>query len=198
MPVAKGAPLDPARTRAAILDTATSVLYDRGLDGVGVAELCKVLGMSKETLYRHFGSKEALILEVLRHRSERVTRWLREEAEAAGPEPRDRLAAVFDALAQWHAEPDFRGCAMINAATQHHGGPERELTARHLDRRLDLLAGIVREGGAPDPEGLARQLLVLVSGCTIVADHHPGTPDAARHARLAALTLYDAAVTGSG
>ncbi|GAA4069966.1 TetR/AcrR family transcriptional regulator [Nonomuraea soli] len=203
MPVTKGSPLDPARTRAAVLHRATAIFYARGLDGVGVAELCSTMGISKETLYRHFGSKEGLIEAVLKERSERVTRWLSEAAEAAGSDPRARLAAVFDALASWHGEPGFRGCAILNAATQHHGagGPDeagqhgapREVAARHLERRLALLTDIARDAGAAQPEVLGRQFLMLVTGATIVADHHPGTPDAARHARTAALALLDAA-----
>ncbi|MFI6483114.1 TetR family transcriptional regulator [Nonomuraea sp. NPDC050663] len=243
MPVSKGSPLDPARTRAAVLHRATEIFYARGLDGIGVAELCSTMGISKETLYRHFGSKEGLIEAVLVERSERVTRWLSEAAEAAGGDPRARLGAVFDALASWHAEPGFRGCAILNAATQHHGhqaavgghqgvrspaeavvgghhgvrspaeaavgghhgaknpaataagphGAPREVAARHLERRLALLTDIARGAGAAQPEVLGRQFLMLVTGATIVADHHPGTPDAARHARAAALALLDAA-----
>ncbi|NJP98218.1 TetR/AcrR family transcriptional regulator [Nonomuraea sp. FMUSA5-5] len=193
MPVPKGSTLDPDRTRAAIIDTAMPILYERGLDGVGVAELCTAVGVSKETLYRHFGSKEGLIEAVLEARSERVTRWLAAAVEAAGADPADQLTAVFDALAEWHAEPAFRGCALLNAGAQHHGAPELDLAGRHLERRLALLAGIATRAGAADPGALARQWLVLVTGCTVVADQHPGTRHAARLARDAALTLLAAA-----
>ena len=101
MPVAKGSTIDPARTRATILEAASVMLYERGLDGIGVAELCARVGVSKETLYRHFGTKEGLAEAALRQRSERFTQWLTAAAEAAGDDPRDQLAAVFDALQQW-------------------------------------------------------------------------------------------------
>lgn len=192
MPVAKGSTLDPARTRAAIINAASPILYERGLDGVGVAELCTIIGVSKETLYRHFGSKEGLIEAVLDARSEHVTRWLRTAAEAAGDDPADQLAAVFDALAGWHAEPGFRGCALLNAAAQHHVPPELNLAGRHLERRLALLSEITGRAGAADPGTLARQLLILVTGATVVADQHPGSAHAALLARQAALTLLAA------
>jgi AcrR family transcriptional regulator len=171
VPVMKGTSLDPARTRAAILDTATAVLYQRGLDGVGIAELCAAVGISKETLYRHFGSKDGLIQAVLEQRSDRVSRWLAGAADAAGADPYAQLAAVFDALAEWYAEPTFRGCAIMNAAAQHHGEPATAVAVRHLGRRLDLLAGIAERAGAADPRTLGRQLLMLVIGATVVADH---------------------------
>jgi AcrR family transcriptional regulator len=192
MPVVKGAALDPARTRATILAAATDVLYERGLDGVGVAELCRRIGISKETLYRHFGSKEGLVRAVLEARSERVIRWLRDAVAAAGDDPAGRLGAVFDALDGWYAEPTFRGCGIVNAATQHHGDPARGVAARHLNRHIELLTGIAVDAGAEDPHTLARQLLMLVEGATVVADHH-GSSNAARHARSAALTLLRAA-----
>lgn len=195
MPVAKGTTLDPARTRATIAEVASGLLYERGLDGAGIAELCARAGVSKETLYRHFGTKDGLIEAVLQARSDRVVRWLADAAGAAGDEPARRLAAVFDALARWHAEPGFRGCAIVNAAVQHHAAPARPVAARHLARLLDLLTGIAARAGSADPAGLGRQLLILVEGATVVADHHE--PAAAGHAKLAALTLLRANSGGS-
>ncbi|GAA5120499.1 TetR/AcrR family transcriptional regulator [Pseudonocardia adelaidensis] len=191
MPVAKGATIDPARTRAAIVEAAGPLLYERGIDGVGVAELCARLGVSKETLYRHFGTKDGLVLAVLEARSERVHGWTAAAAAAAGDDPADQLAAVFDALGEWYREPEFRGCAMVNAAAQHHDDPVRAVTGRHLDRYLDLLTGIAARAGVADPEGLARRLLMLVEGATVVAAHH-GVADTAAQAREAALTLLTA------
>ncbi|MEU1724567.1 TetR/AcrR family transcriptional regulator [Actinomadura sp. ATCC 39365] len=191
MPVAKGSTIDPARTRAAILSAATDLLYERGLDGIGVAGLCAGIGISKETLYRHFGTKEGLVEAVLRERSDRVARWLAGCAEAAGDDPGAQLAAVFDALRQWYDDPAFRGCALLNAAAQHHADPVRAITARHLDRYLELLTGIAERAGAADPGLLGRQLLMLVEGATVVAAHHDSAA-AADHARQAALTLLSA------
>ncbi|MFB4275542.1 TetR/AcrR family transcriptional regulator [Nonomuraea sp. MTCD27] len=175
MPVPKGASLDPAQTRATILGAATRLLYERGIDGIGVAELCAAVGASKETLYRHFGSKDGLVQAVLEARSDRVVRWLREAADSAGEDPAEQLAAVFDALGRWYAEPGFRGCAIVNAAAQRHDGGPRAVAARHLGRHLDLLTGIARRAGAADPDRLGKQLLALVEGATVLADHYAGT-----------------------
>ncbi|GGR99055.1 TetR family transcriptional regulator [Micromonospora fulviviridis] len=188
MPVPKGTPLDPAHTRTAILRTATRLLYQRGLDGIGVAELCATMGVSKETLYRHFGSKEELARAVLQARSDRILRWVHDAVAAAGDDPFDQLAAVFDALQRWHGEPTFRGCAILNAATQHHDGPARAVARQHLDRQLDVLIDIARRAAVTDPVSTAKQMLALRTGATILADHH-GDADAARVAKEAALAL---------
>lgn len=192
VPVPKGSSLDPDRTRAAVLRTAEGILYARGLDGVGIAELCAEAGISKETLYRHFGSKEGLVHAVLEARSDRVTRWLAGAAADAGDDPAAQLAAVFDALGLWFNEPGFRGCAIVNAATQHHTSPAGAIAARHLGRHLDLLTGIATRAGAANPAALGRQLLLLLEGAIVVADHLEG-PAAAHQAREAALALLNSA-----
>jgi AcrR family transcriptional regulator len=192
MPVAKGTSLDPDRTRATIIRQATAALYQRGIDGIGIAELCASVGMSKETLYRHFGSKDGLVEAVLEARSDRVVQWLRDAAEAAGDDPLDRLVAVFEALGRWYAEPNFRGCAVVNAATQHHVGSPVAVVRRHLDRHLALFADISAQAGASQPERLGRQLLMLVEGATVLADHQALGPAAAAEAAEAAVALLRA------
>jgi AcrR family transcriptional regulator len=189
VPVAKGTPLDPARTREAILESATKIFYEQGLDGAGVAGLCAAVGASKETLYRHFGSKDGLIGAVLQARSDQVMRWLGDAVDAAGPDPAERLAAVFDALGTWYAEPGFRGCAIVNAATQHHNDPARAVASRHLGRYLDLLTDIATRAGAADPPRLGRQLVMLIEGATVLADHHDTDGDTAAYAKEAAVDL---------
>lgn len=110
--------------------------------------------MSKETLYRYFGTNDGLIQAVLEARSNRVTSWIASAAAAAGEDPCDQLAAVFDELQRWYGEPAFRGCAMQNAAAQHQAQPVMGIIARHLDHRLDLLTAIARRVGTADPDTL--------------------------------------------
>jgi AcrR family transcriptional regulator len=193
VPVPKGSSLDPDRTRAAILHVAGRVLYKRGLDGVGMAELCANAGVSKETVYRHFGSKDGLIRAVLEARSDRVVEWLTQAVADAGSDPADQLAALFDALGDWYAEQDFRGCAIVNAATQRHCDPPGAIATRHLTRHLDLLTTIAARAGASNPTVLGRQLLMLLEGATVIADHL-SEPGAARHAKEAALALLATAL----
>ncbi|MEU1996870.1 TetR/AcrR family transcriptional regulator [Nocardia gamkensis] len=192
MPVAKGSTIDPARTRAAMLEAAQPLLYERGLDGVGMTELCARLGVSKETLYRHFGTKDGLVQAVLEARSDKVGAWLAGAVESAGDDPAEHLAAVFDALGEWYAQPAFRGCAMVNAAAQHYDEQVRAVAARHLHRYLDLFTGIAARAGAEDPAVLGRQLLMLVEGATVVATMH-GPADVGGQARAAAAALLAAA-----
>ncbi|HEY1178316.1 MAG TPA: TetR/AcrR family transcriptional regulator, partial [Phytomonospora sp.] len=84
------------------------------------------------------------------------------------------------------------GCAIVNAATQRHADPARAIAAAHLGRYLALLGGIAADAGAVHPERLARQLLMLLEGATVVADHHDPAATAAADAKAAALALLSA------
>lgn len=190
MPVAKGQPLDPAATRARVLDAASRLFYERGTLAVGVNDVAEEAGVSKVTLYRHFDSKEALVARFLEQRSDRVSAWLRRVSEREDLAPAERVLALFDALGEWFAEPAFRGCALVNGAVEARAleGAARDIASRHLGRHLDLLRELASAGGFADPEELARQLLILVEGATTVAFVR-GDPDAAGHARRIAAAL---------
>jgi len=122
----------------------------------------------------------------------RRTGWLTDSVTAAGDDLADQLAALFEALQGWYDEPAFRGCALLNAAAQHHTDVVRTITARHLGRYLELLTKIADRAGAADPRQFARQLLILVEGATVVADHH-NPHRAGEDACQAALTLLASA-----
>jgi AcrR family transcriptional regulator len=190
MPVPKGATLDPARTRRQVLDAATWLFYARGIPSVGVNEIAAEAGVSKLSLYRHFASKDGLVEAVLSARSDRIAAWLRAAADDHAQDPAARVLAVFDALTEWYAGPEFRGCAILNAAVESRGTSPVPLVIarRHLDRHLALFTALAVDAGAPDPPALAAQLLLLMEGATAVAavtrDAAPG-----RTARATAATL---------
>lgn len=194
MPVAPGTPLDPAATRAKVLAAATDLFYARGVHAVGVDEIARSAGVSKLSVYRHFGSKDRLVAEVLATRSDRVHAWLARSVEHVEDDsPRARILAVFDAICAWYGQSGFRGCAIVNGATDTRGdrGDIPMIARRHLEQYERLFGAELAAMGADDPAGLARQLLVLVEGATVVAAIE-GSPDAGSHARQAAETLLDA------
>ncbi|WP_163509721.1 TetR/AcrR family transcriptional regulator [Fodinicola acaciae] len=170
MPVAAGQPLDPAATRARILAAAADVFYRRGIHAVGVAEVAAAAGASKLTIYKHFGSKDGLVEAVLADRTRRVRGW-HERAASEGTTGRDRVLAVFELVTSWFAEAGFRGCAMMNAATEdrgHDAAPSR-LARDHLAFYRRLFQRSLEEAGASDAAALARQLVIVLEGATLVS-----------------------------
>lgn len=182
MPVAKGETIDVGRTRGKLLRAATELFYREGTT-VGVEEIARRAAVSKLTIYRHFGSKEGLLDEVLRQRSDQVLAWLQAATDRPN-NPVERLLAVFDALHGWYTEARFRGCAIVNAATQSPAprSPARQVAPNHLGRLRDLLTTLAADAGAPEPALAGRQLLILLEGATVVAAL-TGHADAATDAR---------------
>lgn len=169
MPVAPGETIDVERTRAKLVRGATELFYRDGV-AVSVEEIARRAATSKLTVYRHFGDKEGLLEEVLRQRSDRVVDWLSAAADRP-TDPLDQLVAVFDALHGWYAEHQFRGCAIVNAATQApvQAGSARRIAGEHLARLRALLTRLAAQAGAPDADLAGRQLLILLEGATVVA-----------------------------
>jgi AcrR family transcriptional regulator len=174
----------PARSR--ILDTAFRLFYARGLRAVGVDLIIAESGVAKATFYKHFPSKDELVLAYLDKVDGVWTGQLRAAAEAAGPDPADQLVGLFDALGTACRREGYRGCAFINAAAEAAPGtPVHERTVTHKRAVLGWLRDLATGTGATDPDSLARSLALLLDGGladgALAAD-----PEAARVAKEAA------------
>ncbi len=163
-----------------------------GFHALGMDRLAKETGVSKTAIYKHFRTKEDLILAVLRLRDEQFRNWMVRRVEALAQSPREQLLAVFDTLGEWFDEPEFRSCMFIKASSEYqdHSHPVHAAAAEHkrlLNQYLNRLAGAA---GAEAPEMLARQLMLLMEGAIVLAHlHAPGT--IAADARAAAAALMD-------
>lgn len=178
--------------RQRLLAAADELFYAEGVHSVGIDRVIEHAGVAKATLYNAFGSKDELIKAYLlaRHarRQERVARWL------AGVEsPRERVLAVFDALSEAFAEPGFRGCAFLNASAEvAPGGKVGEVCETSRGWVRSTFRQLAAEAGATDPDGLARQLVLLYDGASVAAQLD-GNVGAGAVARTVAETLVDAA-----
>ncbi|XHS79967.1 TetR/AcrR family transcriptional regulator [Burkholderiaceae bacterium UC74_6] len=104
--------------RERILSAALDLFYRDGIRATGVDRLIAESGVAKLTFYRHFPSKEALVLAFLEQRHERWMAWFSEALERLGSKkPRD-LRALADVLAEWFEREEFRGCAFINTTVE--------------------------------------------------------------------------------
>jgi AcrR family transcriptional regulator len=193
MPVAKGGSIDPAATRHKVLAAAAELFYERGVNGVGVNEIAARAGASKLSIYRYFESKENLVASMLAAHSDRIHDWLRRKTAAAPPGPA-RVLAIFDLLMGWFAEQNYHGCTVLNTMIDTRGeqADVRAIAREHLGRYRDLLAERLAEAGVAAPEPLARQLLLLIEGVTMVTTVD-GDDAAGADAHAAARALIDAA-----
>lgn len=193
MPVAPGTPINTQATRAKLLDAARDLFFQRGVHAVGISELAKAAEASKLTIYRHFGSKGGLVRALLERTSDDIHATTHERLSRV-PEGRERVLALFDLLASDFREDSFCGCPVINATTDLRADrdPITPITVRHLQRYLDLLETNLLAAGAREPAALARRLLILVEGATVLSAIRPW--DVGDDARTSAKQLLDAAI----
>jgi len=159
-----------------LIETAMRVFYQEGFHATGIERVLEAANLSKMTLYRHFKSKDELILATIEERDRRFNAWMTEYVEAASRDPQERLLAVFDGLEEWfqgRAFPDdgFSGCMFINAAAEYADphSPIHRAAQRHKDAIVDHLTDLARAAGVAWPRELASQLALLVEGATVTA-----------------------------
>jgi AcrR family transcriptional regulator len=178
--------------RKAALDAADRLFYAKGIQGVGMDELRSASGISLKRLYRLFPSKDAIVEQVLLARHRKWTEGV-ESAVARETEPRERLLAVYDFLADWFIQEDFRGCAFINSFGELGGTSPRiaEIVRSHKEDFQRYLSVLAAEIGAPP--ALAPQLAILAEGAQTTAAIS-GSAEPARQAREAAEVLIGSAL----
>jgi AcrR family transcriptional regulator len=185
--------LDRASARERLLAAATELFYREGVRSVGIDRVIERAGVAKGSLYNTFGSKEELIRAYLEGRHTRTRERMARELAARFRTPRERLVGVFEVQGMAFTEPDFRGCAFVGASAQsERGGAVEQVSEEYRTWVRSLFLDLAYAAEAPDPETLARQLVLLYDGAGISAwmDHDPG---AAKAAAAVAATLVDAA-----
>ncbi len=182
-----------------LIDKALELFYEHGFHATGIDKLLAESGVAKMTLYKHFKSKDELILAALRRRDEHFRNWFMRRVEALADSPRGRLAVLFDVLAEWFAQPGYNGCMFINAAAEFSdcSHPIHGASAEHKILMVRYVQELCAAAGAKDPAGLANQLTLLIEGA-ICMSHVARQEDAARHGRAAAEILLAANLGPSG
>lgn len=179
-------------TRERVVAAADALFYARGIQSVGMDEVRTAAGVSLKRLYTEFPGKEALVLAVLDARHGIWEAGL-SEALSGVDDPRERLLAIFDFLAEWFTDDTFRGCGFINAFGELGATSPAVADAvrAHKQSFQDHVARLTADAGGD--AALAAQLALLAEGAQTTAAI-AGRADAARQARAAAEVLVDAAL----
>jgi len=181
----------PARER--LLAAAEELFYEEGVHTVGIDRVIERAGVAKATLYSAFGSKDELVRAYLVRHSQTWQGRLTSGLATRFTMPRERLLGVFDLLGERIAEPDFRGCAFVNASAEARpGSPIEPVCHESRGWVTDLFTDLARQAGVAEPGSLARQLSLLYHGATL-SGWMDRDAAAAATARAAAVTLLDAA-----
>jgi AcrR family transcriptional regulator len=177
---------DPT-ARGRIMRAARRLFYERGVHDVGMNELIEAAGTGKNALYRHFPSKDQLVLAYLQDFAERLDK--RMDDATAGLPPEDALVALARHVAGLVSHRGYRGCPFRNylRETRDTKGPPGRFA---LARVHDLRTWIERECaamGVDDPEALAVRLWVVLEGMYAAAPY----PERARIAESSVAFVQD-------
>ncbi|MFE3774608.1 MULTISPECIES: TetR/AcrR family transcriptional regulator [unclassified Streptomyces] len=153
--------------RERLLDTAGRLFYAQGIQAVGVEQLVTEAGVTRATFYRHFASKDGLVVAYLEARGAGVEDTV--AAILAAHRGRDALLALMDMIGDTLCRPGFRGCGFLNAAAEYPdpAHPVRVRIAEHRRWFHGVLRTVVGDAGHPDPERAARTLVLLRDGAMV-------------------------------
>lgn len=185
--------MPPPDKRQHLIATAYERFKRDGFHAVGVDRIIAEADVAKMTLYRHFPSKDDLIVAVLDRRAERFEKQLARLAVAPGS-ARDRILAIFTWYARWVRRADFHGCIFAHAIAEYGGADSpvfRRAAAQKQALRRHMGAILRAELPARRADKLAGALLILIEGATLLAQMEEGER-AIAIARDAAVTLVAA------
>jgi AcrR family transcriptional regulator len=189
------AAVGPPTTRQKILDIAGDLFFRHGYRAVGVDTIVEEAGVAKMTLYRHFPSKDDLIVAYLEQVNRQMWEWFEQAAAPHAGQPRQQLAAVFRALEKLVRSPTCYGCAFLMAASEFPelASPGHRVGLAHKQAVRDWFRDLAKEAGARKPEALADQLLLLMDG-SFAAVRMFGRDNPAARVAAAAAELIEAQI----
>ncbi|QBD75441.1 TetR/AcrR family transcriptional regulator [Ktedonosporobacter rubrisoli] len=153
-------------THQRLLQTASDLFYHEGIRAIGVDTISAQSRIGKATLYRHFATKDELIVAYLAEKERLHWEWFEEILAKHEGAPKKQLEALFEASAQLVGDPDYRGCAFLNALAEFSDSehPAHQRAINYYQTSRARLIQLSQQAGARDPEALADQLLLLLNG----------------------------------
>jgi AcrR family transcriptional regulator len=180
----------PVAARDRILASAYELFSHHGIRAVGIDEVIRRAEVAKATLYRHFASKDALVLAFLQQREQLWTKeWVEAEARRRGETAEEQLLAIFDLFDEWFRREDFEGCSFINVLLEMNDRTSSagRASAEHLANIRSIIRQLAAEAGLRDPEQFAHSWHILMKGSIVAAGE--GDVDAAKRAQAMARLL---------
>lgn len=175
----------PRNTRERLLDTAIDLFYYHGFHAIGLDRILAEVGVTKTTFYKHFESKDDLLVAAIERRHVWESEaWSRAVIARVGDDPQKQLIALFDVFDDWFNAPDYGGCIFINAAAEFPDprDPVHQAAAKHKTQHHNHVRALATAAKLENPDGFADLYTTLVEGALILRHVHHRN-DAARIAQ---------------
>src|ERR1700751_2195705 len=162
-------PKGEVSARERILATASELFYREGIRAIGVDTVVERSGVSKTSLYRLFESKDALIAAVAAEQDRSFWAWWDRLEQRHADDPRALLDALLSGIAKRMGHPAFRGCPLLNLATEFpdDNHPGRVVARANKEEMRARLGRIVAKLGASNPNRTASQIALIINGAYV-------------------------------
>jgi AcrR family transcriptional regulator len=163
---------DTLNVRERLLGVASELFYKNGVRAVGIDLVIEQAGVAKSSLYRHFRTKDDLIVAFLeREDIDFWSTWDRVAAENAG-DANTEIEAHMRWIGERLGRANYRGCPQINVAAEfaEQDHPARRVARAHMQALRSRLTALARRLDVSQPEALAAQLAVLINGAFVSAE----------------------------
>jgi AcrR family transcriptional regulator len=157
-------------TRQRLIEAAVRRFYRDGFRNVGIDQVFSDVGISKTAFYKHFESKDDLMLAAL----EMQNAWLQETfrtmiRERGGPTAIGQLHVVLDVVEHIIESDDYQGCIFVNVAMEfplpHE--PAHVAASQNKQSMENIVLAIAEDVGADDPRALAQELCLIMEGAYV-------------------------------
>jgi AcrR family transcriptional regulator len=157
-------PKSPAREQ--ILETATKLFYQHGFRAVGIDTIIAESGVAKMTLYKHFPSKDDLIVAYLEHSNQAFWDWCDGVTKPFEGKPRKQLEAIFEGVAKLANSPQCLGCTFTGAAGEFPelDHPGHKAALEHKKQVLEKFKELAKSAKLRQPQTVAEQLSLVLDG----------------------------------
>jgi AcrR family transcriptional regulator len=185
-------------TRQRLVEAALQRFYRDGFRNVGIDQILADVGISKTAFYKHFASKDDLMLAVLEMKNLWLQELLREVAcRRNGVAPAEQLRGLFEVVEQIIASEEYQGCLFINVAMEFplHHEPAHQAAAEHKKAIEAIVRELAAQAGVDDPDAMAEELCLIMEGAYVTRQvtGDPETIEIARRVADAAISIRLAA-----
>lgn len=179
---------DQRLMRDHIIETASRLFYRNGIRAIGMDRVIAEANIAKATLYRHFPTKEHLIVAYLQARSGRVLASMK-KAVSSGTSPVRQVSSLFRLLEQDAHSSEFRGCAFMLAVAEHEESEAvRTVVREHKNAVKGVFLDTISKSEKAGAKRLSEQLALLYDGA-LASILVYRDPQAAKNAALVAAEL---------
>lgn len=188
-----------AENRAALIRAASKLFRERGIDGVGVAEISKEAGLTHGALYAHFKSKEDLALAALAYGFEQASTRM----GAQGADGLPDLAGYLDACLSPDGRDDYAGGCPMAASASEIGRHDQILSSRFADGYMGMVHAFERHIAqqAPGADARSRAMVVvsaMIGSLAVARGAAKGNPALSEQVLKAARTVLDQLMVADG